>query len=153
MLPYNLKSTLSQGFFVSEMRIGEVAERAGLRASAVRYYESIGLLPAARRESGQRRYERDVLLRLAGIRLAQQAGFTVKEIKQLYYGFPRAAKPSERWATLAVEKLPEIEELIQRAKAMKALLQEGIRCGCTSLEECTVIEAAVTPRRGGKATE
>ena len=135
------------------MRIGEVAERAGLRASAVRYYESIGLLPAARRESGQRRYERDVLLRLAGIRLAQQAGFTVKEIKQLYYGFPRAAKPSERWANLAVEKLPEIEELIRRAKAMKALLQEGIRCGCTSLEECTVIESAVTPRRGVKATD
>lgn len=128
---------------MSEMRIGQVADKAGLRASALRYYENIGLLPPARREYGQRRYERDVLIRLAGIRVAQQAGFTVKEIKQLFYGFPRAAKPSERWANLAAEKLPEIDELIRRAKAMKALLEEGIHCGCTCLEECTVIETGV----------
>ncbi len=124
---------------MSLMKIGEVAEKTGLRASALRYYERIGLLPATKRQSGQRRYTNEVLTRLAGIKVAQQAGFSVREIKQLFYGFQRQARPSERWAELARAKLPEIEALIRRTEAMKALLAEGIRCGCSSLEECSLI--------------
>ena len=127
---------------MNEMRIGEVAEKAGLRASAVRYYESIGLLPEPRRRSGQRRYDADVLLRLAGIHVAQQAGFTMAEIKRLFHGFPEDAMPSERWAALAKEKVVEIDGLIRRSREMKALLEEGIRCGCSSLAECSVMAAA-----------
>ena len=122
------------------MTIGEVAGRAGVRASALRYYERIGLLPEPRRVSGQRRYTEDVLIRLAGIQVAKRAGFTIDEIKQLFHGFRDDAAPSERWAELAQEKLVEIDDLIRRAQTMRRLIEEGIRCGCTSLEECSVID-------------
>lgn len=122
------------------MTIGQVAAKAGIRPSALRYYESVGLLPKARRVSGQRRYGPETLEWLAGINVAQQAGFTVAEMKRLFNGFPRSAKPSERWAELAREKLPEVEELIRRAGVMKQLLREGIRCGCASLRECSLLE-------------
>ncbi len=125
---------------MSVMRIGEVAEKAGLRTSALRYYERVGLLPAPMRQSGQRRYTEEVLTRLAGIKVAQQAGFSVEEIKQLFYGFRQHAAPSERWADLARAKLPQIEALMLRTEAMKALLEKGIRCGCSCLDECDLIE-------------
>ena len=124
---------------MSEMTIGEVAKKAGIRPSALRYYESVGVLPKPSRVRGQRRYGPDTLQWLAGIRVAQQAGFTVAEIKRLFYGFSRSAKPSERWRELAEQKLPEIEELIRRANTMKRLLIEGIGCGCTSLRECALL--------------
>ena len=122
------------------MAIGEVAERAGVRPSALRYYERVGLLPEPRRVNGRRRYDSDVLIQLAGIRVAQEAGFTVKEIRQLFYGFPSGARASDRWRKLAQEKLKDVEELIRRATAMKALLEEGIRCNCRSLNECSLVE-------------
>src|SRR5919199_933661 len=65
------------------MRIGEVAERAGVRVSLIRYYEEIGLLPEPARVSGQRRYDETVLRRLAVIDVAQRAGLTLDEIKDL----------------------------------------------------------------------
>jgi MerR family transcriptional regulator, redox-sensitive transcriptional activator SoxR len=73
------------------MGIGAVASRAGVRPSALRYYERIGLLPTPERENGQRRYDgevlREVLDRLAVVRVAQQAGFTISEIRPLLDGF------------------------------------------------------------------
>ena len=122
------------------MRISEVAERAGLRPSALRYYESIGLLPAPMRINGRRSYGPDVLMLLAGIGVAQQAGFKVEEIKQLFYGFGADRSPSERWSELARSKLVEIDQLIDRAREMKRLLEEGIRCGCSGLDECELLE-------------
>ncbi len=127
---------------MTELTIGRVAQEAGLRPSALRYYERVGLLPKARRVRGQRRYEPEVFEWLAAIRVAQQAGFTVAEIKQLFYGFRRSARPSERWRQLAEAKLPEVEELIERATLMKQLLDEGIRCGCTSLGDCALLSAS-----------
>jgi MerR family redox-sensitive transcriptional activator SoxR len=123
-----------------EMTIGQVAAKAGIRPSALRDYESVGLLPKARRVSGQRRYGADTLQWLAGIKLSQQAGFTLAEIKKLFCGFPQSARPSERWSELARKKLPEVDELIRRANIMKQLLEEGIRCECASLRECTLFE-------------
>jgi len=74
---------------VEELSIGEVARQAGIRASAIRYYEQAGLLPAPRRRGGQRRYEPDVVDRLALIAFAQQAGFTISEIRTLFRGVRR----------------------------------------------------------------
>ena len=127
---------------MAEMTIGELAKLVGLRPSALRYYESVGLLPKPRRISGQRRYGPDALEVLAGIQVAKHAGFTVAEIRRLLHGFPRSAKPSERWRELAHEKLQEIKELIRRATLMKRLLLEGIRCKCASLRECSVLDSA-----------
>jgi MerR family redox-sensitive transcriptional activator SoxR len=126
---------------MTEMTIGQVADKAGIRPSALRYYERVGLLLKPRRVSGQRRYDPEVLNWLAGIQICQEAGFTIEEIKKLFFGFPRSTKPSQRWRELATDKLAEVDELIRRANTMKQLLSEGIRCGCDSLSECTLLSA------------
>ncbi len=130
------------------LTIGEVARRAGLRASAVRYYEQIGLVPAPDRVSGQRRYAPGSVARLRLIQAAQQTGFTLKEIGQLLDGFSQDTPPSLRWQTLARAKLPQVEALIVRATEMKALLQAGSRCECIDLEQCFgVNEGCVATQR------
>ena len=125
------------------MSIGEVARSAGVRPSALRYYEGVGLLPPPERENGRRRYDgevlREVLDRLAVVRVAQQAGFTISEIMTLLDGFSEDIPPSERWRLLAREKLPEVEALVERALGMKDLLERGLRCECLSLEDCALI--------------
>jgi MerR family redox-sensitive transcriptional activator SoxR len=124
------------------MSIGEVAQRAGVRPSTLRYYEGVGLLPAPERTNGRRRYEgellREVLDRLALVRIAQQAGFTISEIRTLLDGFSPDTPPSELWRALAREKLTEVDALIQRALGMEDLLERGLRCECLSLEECSL---------------
>src|SRR5690242_10673684 len=121
----------------SELTIGEVARQAKLRPSALRYYESVGLLPAPRRASGQRRYDHTVLQRLTVIQLAQEAGFTVAEIKTLFFSFPPDTPASERWQVLAQAKLAQVNALIQKAEATKRLLEEGLlQCRCLTLDEC-----------------
>ena len=123
---------------MAEMTIGEVARRAGVEPSTLRYYESIGILPAPKRVSGQRRYSSDVLLRMAFIRVAKEAGFTMSDVQTLVDGFSEDTPPSRRWKTLARSKLPEVEALIVRAQGMKRLLQEGLACDCLRLEECAL---------------
>jgi MerR family redox-sensitive transcriptional activator SoxR len=128
---------------VESMSIGEVARRAGVNPSALRYYEGIGMLPLPERANGRRRYDgevlREVLDRLAVVRVAQQAGFTLSEIRTLVDGFCEDTPPSERWRLLAEEKLPEVEALVERALDMKRLLERGMRCECLRLEECALI--------------
>jgi MerR family transcriptional regulator, redox-sensitive transcriptional activator SoxR len=80
-----------------------------------------------------------VLDRLAVVRVAQQAGFTISEIRTLLDGFSEDTPPSERWRLLAEEKLPEVEELVERALGMKRLLERGMRCECLRLEDCALI--------------
>ena len=123
--------------------IGEVARRAGVRPSKLRYYEGIGMLPSPERANGRRRYDaevlREVLDRLAIVRVSQQAGFTISEVRTLLDGFSEDTPPSERWRVLARDKLPEVEALVERALGMKDLLERGLRCECLSLEECALV--------------
>ena len=121
---------------MATMSIGEVARRAGLQASAIRYYEKIGLLPKTQRISGQRRYETNVLNYLAVIDVARQAGFRMDEMRQLFHGFGRGIPAFHRWQVLAQRKIAEMDELIARAKKMKRLLQKADRCKCFDLEDC-----------------
>ena len=129
---------------VESMSIGQVASRAGVRPSTLRYYESVGLLPPPERKNGRRRYDgevlREVLDRLAVVRVAQQAGFTISEIRMLLDGFAEDTPPSERWRVLAQAKLPEVEALVERALGMKDLLERGLRCECLRLEECALVD-------------
>jgi len=118
------------------LTIGEVAERADRAPSAIRYYERAGLLRPPRRESGRRIYDEDVFETLALIDLAQDAGFTVAETRALMHGFDRATPASQRWRTLAEQKLDEIVRHIERAEQMRALLQRLTRCQCHTLGEC-----------------
>ena len=121
-----------------ELTIGAVAKRANLRTSALRYYESVGLLPAAHRVNGQRRYAPSIFGRLQVIHLAQQAGFRVAEIQTLLNDVVPEATPRERWRPLAERKLGEIDALIQRAQQTKQLLEQLQACDCADLEECGV---------------
>jgi MerR family redox-sensitive transcriptional activator SoxR len=121
------------------LTIGEVAARAGLRTSALRYYEEVGILPAAARIGGKRRYDEAVLARLAVVRLAQEVGFSVAEIRSLVEGFDDAGVASARWQELASRKLNEVDALIRRAEHMKELLVESLGCGCLTLDACRLV--------------
>jgi MerR family transcriptional regulator, redox-sensitive transcriptional activator SoxR len=121
---------------VEEMSIGQVARQVGIRASAIRYYEQAGLLPTPRRRSGQRRYGPAIVDRLALIEFAQQAGFTISEIRTLFEGFEEETPMSLRWQTLAREKLVEVDALIERAERMRHLLDQALTCGCLRPEDC-----------------
>jgi MerR family redox-sensitive transcriptional activator SoxR len=119
---------------MEELAIGEFARRAGVRSSALRYYESIGLLPAPQRVNGRRRYDPAAIQLLRVIQLAQHAGFSVAEIQRLLHGFPPETPPTERWRPLAEHKMREIDALIARAQQMKGILETLLTCGCVRLE-------------------
>ena len=121
------------------MTIGDVAKKAGLRPSAIRYYEDEGLIPKPARESGQRRYGHAVLDRLTVVRMAQEAGFTIEEIRTLLTGFPEETPASARWRALALRKLPDVDARIRRLQAVRAVLEESLACGCLTLEACAAI--------------
>ena len=122
---------------MEEFAIGEVARRVGIRASAIRYYESVEVLPAPQRINGRRRYDARVFDRLAVIQMAQQAGFTVAELQTLFNGFTTETTASARWEVLARQKLVEVDALMSRVQAMKGILEEILlRCRCLTLDEC-----------------
>src|SRR5437762_13664706 len=108
---------------MASMTIGEVARRTGLRTSAIRYYEKIGLLPKTQRISGQRRYERGVFNYLAVIDVAKRAGFRVDEMRHLFHGFGRGIPAFHRCQVLRQGKTAERADLIARAKKVKGLHQ------------------------------
>ncbi|MGF1471295.1 MAG: MerR family transcriptional regulator [Rubrobacteraceae bacterium] len=118
------------------LTIGEVARRADVSASAIRYYEEVGLLGEPERIGGKRRYDEGVLLSLALIGGAKRAGFTLDKIRTLLHGFPAGTQATERWQALASEKLAEVEEAITQLRGTKELLEEALRCECASLDEC-----------------
>jgi len=115
-----------------QMTIGQVARRAGLRPSAIGYYERLRLIPKALRVNGQRRYDNRVLHSLAIVRFARHVNFSVGEIKRLIDGLP-GRPPPERWRKLAAGKLEQIDALIARAKRVRKML------GDTLLHECPML--------------
>src|SRR2546423_1880061 len=135
------------------LSIGQVAKRAGLRPSTIRYYEASGLLPDPVRVGGWRRYGGGVFTALAAIELAQQAGFSFAPIRSLLPGFSRRTAPSARWAALARKKLPEIDALIARANAMKDLLKRGIDCRCEGIDGCPIVAERVRAMAGEGSSE
>ena len=126
------------------MRIGEVAEQAGVKTSLIRYYEDIGLLPEPERVSGQRRYDATVLRRLSVIDVAQRAGLRLDEIRLL---LQHGSEPmSGQLRALATQRLPEIDALIERAVRVRAWLEAATGCECQSIDECALFdEASVGP--------
>lgn len=120
------------------LSIGELAARAGVRTSAIRFYESAGLLPPAPRAGRYRRYAPEAVHLIATLRFAQRAGFTVAEIRTLFHGFGREVPPAERWRVLAERKVAEVDALIADAQRMRRALREGMRCGCLRIEDCVI---------------
>jgi MerR family redox-sensitive transcriptional activator SoxR len=116
--------------------IGEVARRAGLSTSALRYYERAGLLPPPARVSKRRSYDSKVIGRIRIILLTLDAGFTVKETKTFLSGYPLSTTPAERWRALATKKLAELDAQITRLAQMKSILNDSFQCRCVRIEDC-----------------
>ncbi len=121
---------------IEGLSVGEVARRAGLLPTTLRYYESIGLLPNPARENGQRRYAPDVFQRLEMIQTAQQAGFTLAEIRVLFDEILWNDSPAAKWNSLIQRKLQEIESMLVNIQNMKRLLEDILRCDNNHLAEC-----------------
>jgi MerR family redox-sensitive transcriptional activator SoxR len=116
------------------MTIGEIAKQSRVRASTIRYYEQLGLLPTPDRVSGQRRYDDGVLRRLAVIRFAKHVGFSLKEIGQLLQG-PGVPPNPERWREMAHRKMRDLAEAIDQASALQRMLQDTLSQACPKLVE------------------
>jgi MerR family redox-sensitive transcriptional activator SoxR len=119
-----------------ELTVGEAARIAGVPASTLRYWETAGLLKAPRRVSGKRRYDHEGLQQIEMVALAKRAGFTLAEVRTILSGVSSSTPPSEVWRRLASDKLPEVEQTLIEAQAMKRILEAGLRCECLSLEVC-----------------
>jgi MerR family redox-sensitive transcriptional activator SoxR len=119
--------------------IGQFARRAGLAASALRYYESQGLIAGVRSEGGQRRYPRPALRRVAFIRAAQQVGLSLEEIRAALASLPDARTPTPAdWAALSARWRPALDARIAELVRLRDQLDACIGCGCLSLRKCAL---------------
>jgi MerR family redox-sensitive transcriptional activator SoxR len=131
------------------LTIGQVADQAGLRASHIRFYEKIGVLPEPERVSGQRRYRADAVHRLSIIGVAQRAGLSLEEIAPLTGPDNRTADASRHIRALADQKLPQIDALIARAQAVKHWLEAAQACDCESVDVCGLfVDPTLLPSAG-----
>lgn len=122
-----------------ELTIGETADRIGIASSALRFYETKGLITAKRTDGGQRRYARDVLRRVAFIRAAQSVGLSLDEIRASLDPLPADRAPTkEEWENLAKEWRPRLDAQIATLEAMRDRLAACIGCGCQTLDACQV---------------
>lgn len=120
-----------------ELSIGAVSERTGVPASALRYYESEGLIHARRTDGGQRRYTRDTVRRVSFIRVAQHVGLTLDEIRQALASLPEERTPTKAdWHRLSSEWRPRIDARIAMLERLRDRLDGCIGCGCLSLRAC-----------------
>src|SRR5207248_2519261 len=146
-----LTSVPRYGSRVRAVRVGEVAERAGVNVETLRYYERRGLLPAPSREpSGHRRYDEDTVRFLRAIKEAQAVGFTLVEIGEYLQAARRSGSPSEALRVRMAEKIDEIDARIAGLRRMREELARVVGCACDSLDNCTC-GAAYLARRGQDA--
>jgi MerR family transcriptional regulator, redox-sensitive transcriptional activator SoxR len=127
------------------MKIGVLARRTGLNASAIRYYERVGLLGQPHRIGGQRRYSEEIVPRVLLIRFAATMGFTLSEISVFLSGLRDDVPVGTRWRKLTGRKLEELERSIERSLKLRTLLQHLLRCHCASLKVC-VEKLNLSPR-------
>lgn len=121
---------------MNEIGIGEVARRAGVRPSAVRYYEERGLIAPDTRRGGKRVYAEEAVERMTLIMFAKQLGFTLDEIRMLLSGFSNDVTAGERWATLAADKIAQLDVMAKRIEVVRAALERISHCECSDLDEC-----------------
>jgi redox-sensitive transcriptional activator SoxR len=140
------------GFIVSGVRVGEVAERAGVNVETLRYYERRGLLAAPdRTPSGHRRYDEETVRFLGAIKEAQAVGFTLAEIAEFLRAARRSGTPSQALRVRMAAKIDQIDGRIAALRRMRDELARVVGCACTSLDHCTC-GAAYLARRGGAPT-
>ncbi len=132
------------------LTVGEVAHRSGFAASALRYYERLGLLSAARTAGGQRRYERNVLRRLAFIRAARNVGLSLDEVAAALGQLPGGRTPNKAdWTRLSRGWRERLNDQISALTALRDGLDSCIGCGCLSLRRCAISNADDRVAAGG----
>jgi len=120
-----------------ELTIGELSERTGVTSSALRFYEAQGLISATRSGGGQRRYGRDVLRRVSFVRIAQQVGLSLDEIRTALSSLPEGRTPTRRdWERLSTSWRPRLDAQIAMLERLRDRLSGCIGCGCLSLKVC-----------------
>jgi MerR family redox-sensitive transcriptional activator SoxR len=123
-----------------ELTIGLLAERTGVAASALRYYEAEGLIHATRTSGGQRRYTRATLRRVSFIRVAQQVGLRLEEIREALASLPESRTPTEKdWERLSRSWRPRLDAQIALLERLRDRLDGCIGCGCLSLRTCHLL--------------
>jgi MerR family redox-sensitive transcriptional activator SoxR len=122
------------------LQIGEVARRAGIRPSTIRYYESVGVLPEPERVAGRRRYSPEILRTLAVVGAGQRAGLSLSEVRELLTASNSRGAVSERLREIANQKLPEVEALIERSLLVKSWLEAAADCRCPTLDDCPLFD-------------
>jgi DNA-binding transcriptional MerR regulator len=132
---------------VSDLTIGELARRAGIATSALRYWEELGLLPTPARISGQRRYPESMIGVVGVILLLQDAGFTLAEQKTLAAS---RAVATDEWRTLAARKLSELDERIAQAQAARVAIEHALHCPQEDILECPTFRGFVSARLTGR---
>lgn len=138
------------------LTVSEVARRSGFAASALRYYESEGLIEASRTAGGQRRYARSVLRRLAFIRAASNVGLSLEEIRSELDQLPRGRTPTKSdWHRISGHWRTRLDEQMSALEALRDKLDSCIGCGCLSLKQCAISNpadlAALSPSAPGAA--
>jgi MerR family redox-sensitive transcriptional activator SoxR len=119
--------------------VGELARRSGVAASALRFYETQGLLQSHRNESDRRQYARGDLRRVAFIRAAQQVGLSLDAIKEAIASLPDNRTPTSKdWSTLSRNWRPVLEQRIAELTRLRDQLDSCIGCGCLSLSKCAL---------------
>lgn len=124
------------------MTIGQLADRSGVAPSALRYYERLGLIRAGRTSGNQRRYERAELRRVAFIRIAQQVGVSLDEIREVLDSLPDSRTPTAQdWENVSVAWRDRLDEKIRLLGKLRDDLTDCIGCGCLSLQRCILSNA------------
>lgn len=130
--------------------IGEVARRTGVATSALRFYETKGLIRSDRTDGNQRRYAPSVLRVVSVIRAAQEVGITLAEVGEALGRLPHDHAPSaEEWAGMASDWRDDLDERIRLLTALRDQLGSCIGCGCLSLETCAIFNPEDRARAGG----
>lgn len=123
----------------SEIGIGRLAERTGLTVSAIRFYESKGLVTAARNAGGQRRFARSDIRKLSFVMIAQQLGFTLAEIRRQLDSLPQGRPPTQRdWSRMSRGFRADLDRRIAGLQRLRDRLDGCIGCGCLSLRKCSL---------------
>ncbi len=121
------------------LTIGQISAASGFAASAIRYYESVGVLPIPKRRSGRRVYDEAAVDLLRAIQVAKSAGFSIKELRTLLRGVAQGASLSRMWKALARKKLIALDAMIERANTMKDVLRAGLECDCLTPADCRIL--------------
>ncbi|HWL17555.1 MAG TPA: redox-sensitive transcriptional activator SoxR [Opitutus sp.] len=126
-----------RGTFPRKLTVGEVAKRSGVAVSAIHFYEAKGLILSWRNAGNQRRYPREVLRRVAIIKVAQRLGFPLADIRRALDALPQGRTPTARdWARLSARWHAELDDRIARLTKLRDQLTGCIGCGCLSMSDC-----------------